>query len=126
MAEQQSLEIPGYTHTNPVPLGCKIGNILYSSSIFGIDPATGKRAPTGEEQVVHSFNNLRALLHEAGGSPRNVIFLTVYLAGNMGDAVNREWLKMFPDESHRPARVNLTQPESEANPIRLQCVAVLD
>ena len=126
MAEQQSLEIPGYPHVNPVPNGCKIGNIFYSSSIFGIDTATGKRRETGEEQVEQCFTNLRVLLTEAGGSPKNVVFLQVFLTSAMGDAVNREWLKMFPDEKHRPARINLTQPESESNPIRLQCVAVLD
>lgn len=126
MAKRQSLEVSGYTHTNPVPLGCRIGNMLYSSSIFGIDPKTGKVRPTGEEQAEQAFENMRELLKQAGGTPENIIFLTVYMSDRtLGNAINTAWLKMFPDEDSRPARLNMQMPQ-EGNPVRLQCVAVLD
>ncbi len=123
MAKRQSLEIAGYTHTNPVPLACKVGNMLYTSSIFGQDVKTGKRAETREQQATFCFENLRLVMEQAGGSTEDVIMVTVYLTSekSVGDAVNAAWLEMFPDENARPARLNFT---GEGD-IRIQCVAVL-
>jgi hypothetical protein len=63
MARRKSIHIEGFSHAAPIPAACRIGNLVVSGGIHGIDPATGQR-----------------------------------------EAVNREWLAMFPEEHARPAR----------------------
>jgi hypothetical protein len=38
MAKRKSIEIPGVHHQNPIPMGAKIGTIVYSSAICGLEP----------------------------------------------------------------------------------------
>jgi 2-iminobutanoate/2-iminopropanoate deaminase len=51
------------------------------------------------------FRNLRLFMETAGGTPANVGYMKVYLREEkLRDAVNKAWVKMFPDEHDRPAR----------------------
>ncbi len=126
MAKRQSLEVPGIGHSNPLPMGSKIGSMVYSSGIFGTDPETGKVPPTAEAQAEHAFNNMRALLEQAGGTPDDIIYVTVYMKDRaQRNAINAPWLKMFPDEHSRPGRHAIESNLPEGNFLQLQCVAVL-
>lgn len=105
MAKRQTLEIPGVHHGAPIPMGCRVGNILHSSAIMGADPATGKVPPDGAEQVRLMFANLRTLLELGGATTDDIVFMNVLLKDNsLRDEVNKHWLGMFPDENDRPAR----------------------
>ena len=126
MAKRTSINIKGMAHGAPIPMGSKIGNMVYSSGIFGTDPKTGKVPPTAEAQAEQAFANMRALLEVAGGTPEDIISVTVYMSDrNQRGAVNAPWLKMFPDEHARPARHALETNMPEGNFVQLQCVAVL-
>ena len=50
MPKRQSIHIEGFAHKNPIPNASRLGNMLMSGIITGIDPATGKVAPTLEAQ----------------------------------------------------------------------------
>jgi len=50
MGKRKSIEIAGFAHTNPIPAACRVGNMLMTGIITGMDPATGKVAPTLEAQ----------------------------------------------------------------------------
>jgi 2-iminobutanoate/2-iminopropanoate deaminase len=105
MAPRKSIQVAGFGHVNPIPAACRIGNLVVSGGIHGIDPATGKVAPTLEAQCAHMFAHIRAVVEAAGGRTDDIIKLTVYLNDrSQREALNREWLKMFPDEHSRPAR----------------------
>jgi enamine deaminase RidA (YjgF/YER057c/UK114 family) len=51
------------------------------------------------------FRHVRAVVEAAGGTTDDIIKLTVWMADrSQRDALNVEWIKMFPDEHARPAR----------------------
>lgn len=56
------------------------GSLLYSSGQAAVDPASGKLVEGGiGEQTQQTFNNLEAVLREAGLSMDDVIKVNVYL-----------------------------------------------
>jgi 2-iminobutanoate/2-iminopropanoate deaminase len=58
-----------------------------------------------DEQAEAMFRNLRLFLEEAGATADSIGYMTVFLKEEKyRDAVNKAWIKMFPDEHDRPAR----------------------
>lgn len=126
-SRRRSIEIEGAAHSAPIPMGCRIGNIVYSSGIMGADPATGKTAETGEQQVRFAFANVAKFLEAAGVTPDDVIRMTVLLADmSLREFVNEEWLKMFPDPESRPARHAVSQTLNGTMLVQLEVVAVAE
>ena len=99
------MHIPGLVrHKNPISHCTRVGNMLFSGAIVGYDKDGA--LPEGlDEQVTNAFANMRILVEGAGFELGEIGKLTVFLK-DTGDrsAVNREWLKMFPDDHDRPAR----------------------
>jgi len=105
MVKRESIEVPGLTHTHPIPNACRIGPFLASGSIFGTDPATGKIPAGIEAQSSLLFQNVRRIVEAAGGTTENILKLSVYVRDkNLREHINKEWLAMFPDPHSRPAR----------------------
>jgi enamine deaminase RidA (YjgF/YER057c/UK114 family) len=101
---QQSINI-GRQHQNPIPNACRIGPVVMTSVLIGANPDTAELPPDLDGQCVNLFANIRQLCERAGGSPNDIIKLTVWLADlNDRVALNREWLAMYPDPNARPAR----------------------
>jgi 2-iminobutanoate/2-iminopropanoate deaminase len=123
----RSLEIPGVTHGGaPIPMGARVGNILYSSGIPGVDPANGKLGADAASQARFAFANLRTLLQVGGAGLEQVVRLTVYLKDSSArEPVNAEWLKCFPDPHDRPARHTLTYDLQHGMLLQLEAVAVI-
>lgn len=108
MNKRGSLEIPGLQHENPIPVASIIGPFLATSGVFGKDPATGVIPPEIETQCALMFANLRLILAAAGGTPEDILKMTVWVKDKtLRPHVNKEWLAMFPDEHSRPARHSL-------------------
>ena len=105
MAKRKSLHIKGMEHAAPIPNGTVVGNMFFSSAISGKDAKTGVLSSNPDEQAEAMFRNLRLFLESAGASPDNVGYMKLYLKEEKyRDAVNKAWIKMFPDEHDRPAR----------------------
>jgi 2-iminobutanoate/2-iminopropanoate deaminase len=103
--ERRSIDLPGWPHGAPVPLGCRIGNMLFSSRISGRDPATDAVPADATEQARLLFQNLAALMAAAGGGLENVGHVTVLLSDPAYRAAFEQgWLAAFPDAHSRPAR----------------------
>ena len=66
MSRRKSIHIGGFKHVNPIPNACRIGNLLMSGVINGVDPATHKVPATLEEQCAFMFRYMREIV-EAGG-----------------------------------------------------------
>ncbi len=80
------------------------GQTLYCSGQLGLDPATGELATGGvEAQTRQIFQNLSALLAQAGSDLDHVLRVGVYLT-DLSDfaAVNAIYAEAFGE--HRPAR----------------------
>jgi len=127
LGKRQTLEIPGVTHGAPIPMGVKVGNLLFSSGVMGKDPANGALPDDPARQAELMFRNLRTLLEQAGGSLDDVAHVTVFVKDDAyREHLNREWLKAFPDESDRPARHTLLWNLPGGMLIQCEVVAVLD
>ena len=125
--KRQVLEVPGVHHTAPIPMGVKIGNLLFSSAVMGEDPETNSLPPEPERQAELVFSNLRTLMINAGGTTDDIAHMTVFLKDlAYRDYVNNEWLKMFPDEDDRPARHAVQADLPRGMLIQVEIIAVLD
>ena len=64
----------------PYSQGVRVGNLLFTAGQVGIDPATQKVVAGGvTEQTTRVFENLLAILDEAGSSLSQVVKTTVFL-----------------------------------------------
>ena len=127
MPPRTSIYVEGFGHKNPIPAACRVGNIVYSGSIQGTDPATGGYGADLDAQAALMFAHVKRIVEAAGGSPENIVKMTVWLKdrGNR-DAINREWLKMFPDPHSRPARHAIQSSLDGDKLVECDFVAVLD
>lgn len=126
MAKRKSIHVKGMEHGAPIPNGAVLGNMIFSSAISGKDAKSGVLSPDPDEQAEAMFRNLRLFLETAGASPENVGYMKVYLREEKyRDAVNKAWLKMYPDEHDRPAR-HATKIELRGdNLFQIEVIAVL-
>ncbi len=127
MTRRRSFEVPGLQHENPIPMGCIIGPFMMSSGIFGMEPET-RRVPVDiDGQCKLMFANVRRVMETAGGTPEDIIKMVIWAKDKaFKEAVNKEWLVMFPDEHSRPARHTMLYQGFSGN-ILVQCeiIAVL-
>jgi 2-iminobutanoate/2-iminopropanoate deaminase len=123
----RSLSIPGVTHGGaPIPMGARVGNIIYSSGIAGNDPATDKIPAEPQAQARFMFQNVGTLLAQGGASFADVVRMTVYLKEeSLREHVNREWVAAFPDPKDRPARHTQIHPLRGTALMQVEIVAVV-
>jgi 2-iminobutanoate/2-iminopropanoate deaminase len=128
VAKRQVLEVPGVGHGNaPIPMGVKIGSMVFSSGVMGQDPETHSLPPDPGRQTELMFQHVRTLVEAAGGTTDNIAHMTIFLKDNAHrEHINREWLKMFPNEHDRPARHILLWELGGAMAVQCEIVAVLD
>jgi 2-iminobutanoate/2-iminopropanoate deaminase len=111
------VEFPAFRHLNPIPNACRIGNIVMSSVINGMDPGTRNMPPDLEQQLQNMFSHIRSAVEAAGGTVEDIIKINVWMKEpvKQREALNKEWVKMFPDKDSRPARHTMALgPESTA------------
>jgi 2-iminobutanoate/2-iminopropanoate deaminase len=127
-AGRQPLEIPGLAHRDPLPMGAKAGNLVFSSVIGGQDPKTNKQVAGTEQQMEQAFQNMRALVEQAGGTTDDVGLVWVFLRDKSDQpAMIDAWLRMFPQDGDRPARKTILYDELKGREtlVQLQFIAVL-
>jgi enamine deaminase RidA (YjgF/YER057c/UK114 family) len=109
MTKRKSVNYPGYTHQNPIPNASRIGNIVMSSIMNGTEPGTRNVPPDLGAQVVNIFKHIKLCVEAAGGTPDDIIKINFWMKqpSTGRAALNDEWVKMFPDETSRPARHTL-------------------
>lgn len=127
MAKRQSVNSPGFSHQNPIPNACRIGNLVISSVIGGTNPGTRDLPPEFEQQIANAFTHIRSTVEAAGGTVDDIIKVTFWVKdpASQRQAINVEWLKMFPDEASRPARHTQHLPPDSKALIQCDFTAVL-
>ncbi len=60
--KRQSVYLPELGHKNPIPAACRIGNMVATGIVYGLDPATGQPAATLDEQCRILVDNPARLL----------------------------------------------------------------
>ena len=128
MEKRQSIDVAGAKHVNPIPSASRRGPFVASGAISGADPATGQVSTDLDEQCLLMFDNVRRVMAAAGGSPDDIIKMTVWITDrSLREVLNRHWVAMFPDAHSRPARHTVTSRDFTP-PMQVQCdlLAVLD
>lgn len=79
-------------------------NFIFVSGTPGLDLATGKVISADfEEQVRQSFQNIKAILEDAGSDLSKIVKTTIFMvSGNDFAAINKVYTEFFPENA--PAR----------------------
>lgn len=86
-------------------MAIRIDNMVYSSGIHAMDPATGTIPEGSARQVELVFQHMRTIVESAGGSTDDIALVTFnVMDDSIRPLVSAEWLKMFPNERDWPAR----------------------
>lgn len=119
---RRSIEVEGFSHgAQPIPAACRVGPLVMTGGVYGLDPATGKIPDDVGEQARLMFANLERILQAAGARLVDVAKMTVYVrVPEARAAVNAEWLKAFPEVASRPARHTQQNDHLPANML-VQC-----
>ena len=127
MPERRSINFPGFSHQNPIPNASRVGNVMMSSVIGGSNPGTRELPPTLEAQVANVFHYIRAAIEAAGGTPEHIVKIEFQVKdpATQREALNAEWVKMFPDANARPARHTQPLPPDSRALVQASFVAVL-
>jgi 2-iminobutanoate/2-iminopropanoate deaminase len=100
---RELLAVKGVAHTNPIPLGVKMGPYVFSSRMLPYDPSTEKAAEGPEAQAEFLFQNTDALLKAGGRSWRDVWQGRAFLADPAHRSLmESRWQGRFPDPAKRP------------------------
>jgi 2-iminobutanoate/2-iminopropanoate deaminase len=120
MPRRKSVVVPEIAHKFPVPNACRIGNLVISGSISGVDPVTHVMPEGMAAQCANMFLNMKSIVEAAGGTADDLIKMTVFIRDrNNREPLNVEWIRMFPNPDSRPARH--AQPLLVEGPSLIQC-----
>jgi 4-hydroxy-4-methyl-2-oxoglutarate aldolase len=124
-SRRRSIEVEGLAHGNlPIPVASRIGNIVATGGVRGVDPATGEMPQDVGAQARLMFDNLGRIVAAAGGSADDILKLTIWITDNdVRAALNDPWMDMFPDPHARPARHVLLYALPAG--MRVQCEALI-
>lgn len=121
MSKRTSIEVEGLGHgATPIPSACRVGNMICSGGISGMDPATHKMPEDLAGQAAAMFANVRRIVEAGGGTTDEIMKMTIWVRDRAARAViDPLWVKMFPDAKSRPARHTLAY--QLPDPMLVQC-----
>jgi 2-iminobutanoate/2-iminopropanoate deaminase len=126
VARRRSIYIDEFSHRSPIPNASRIGNILVSGLIRGVDPATQNLAATLEQQCALMFDHMRITAEKAGATVEDIVKVTFWMEKLSRPPINTEWVKMFPDPASRPARQIMEAPMEEGVLVQCDFMAVIE
>jgi enamine deaminase RidA (YjgF/YER057c/UK114 family) len=126
---RKSIEVEGFSHSGqPIPAASRVGNVIMTGGVYGMDPLTGTVPDDIAEQARLMFQQLDRILVAAGSGFSDVIKMTVYTkTRDVRDILNEHWIAAFPDANSRPARHTVIYDHLPKN-LLIQCdaLAVVD
>ena len=124
--ERKAVGVPGLKHKDPLPMGARIGNYVFSSVFAPEDPATGKPVDGALAQITRAFDNGALFMKEAGGSEDDINHYWVFMKDfQWQPAMVEEWVRRWPTFGDRPARKTLPYELPANSEIQLQLTGVL-
>ena len=101
------------TEKAPSPVGpysqaVEVGNFLFLSGQVGIDPKSNKLVEGFKNQVRQIFENVDAILKEAGYSRESIVKVVIYLTDmSKFKELNEIYEEFFKEVKVKPARVTV-------------------
>lgn len=125
MIKRQSINVEGFHHGGqPIPAASRVGNLIATGGIHGMNPETGTLPDEAAAQVRFMFSNLKRILEAGGASLETVVRMTVFVKDkSLRDQVNEIWTETFPDPASRPAR-HTVQNDALPGTMVVQCDAI--
>lgn len=124
---RQSIYVGGFSHANPVPAAARIGSMIFSGAITGRDPETKVMPKDLDSQCANLFVHVHQIIDAAGATTDDIVKMTVWLSDFRDrDALNREWVAMFPDPQNRPARHAIAAQFDGDMLVQCDLIAVVD
>jgi 2-iminobutanoate/2-iminopropanoate deaminase len=123
---RRSIYIDEFSHRSPIPNASRIGNILVSGLIRGVDPATSGLAATLEQQCKFMFDHMRRTVDVGGATVEDIVKVTFWMKALSRPPINHEWVKMFPDPASRPARQIMEVPMEDGVLVQCDFMAVIE
>ena len=123
--KRRSVVLDWFKHGDqPIPAASRIGPLLITGGVHGVDRQTGDLPSDPEGQIRHMFKNLASVLEAGGATWDDVARVTVYIGSPAYRAiVNVYWVKAFPEEASRPARHTMINGNLPAK-MHAQCDAI--
>ncbi len=122
---------PILTDQAPQPAGpysqaIRAGDLLFVAGQVPLDPATGEMPDGIAAQTRQALENVRAIVHAAGGSLRHVVKTTVFLQ-DLADyaAMNEVYATFFPDQPPARAAVQVARLPKDAL-VEIEAMACLE
>ena len=125
MVTRRSIYIDEFSHRSPIPNASRIGNILVSGLIRGVEPDTQQLAATLERQCALMFDNLCITAEKGGATVEDIVKVTFWMEKLSRPPINTEWVKMFPDPASRPARQIMEVPMEQGVLVQCDFMAVI-
>ncbi|HEV7665939.1 MAG TPA: Rid family hydrolase [Chloroflexota bacterium] len=98
------LHLPNVAHTNPIPMGVRIGRYLFSSRVLPYDPQTGQLPDSAVRQAECVFENVRALLAAGDCAPAHITQARLFLADPADrQTAERLWRGLIQTDERPPA-----------------------
>lgn len=106
MSHRRSINGNRSRHHNPIPNASRVGPLIMSSVISGIDPVDGTLPDALEDQIANVFAHVKSDVFAAGGQLKDVVKIDFWLKDPVAQRslLNTWWLDFFPDAESRPAR----------------------
>jgi enamine deaminase RidA (YjgF/YER057c/UK114 family) len=125
-AARQVLEIPGLVHGDPMSMGVRMADLVFSSRIVGTNTATGTTPDDPAQQATLAFDNVATLLSHAGASLSDLTQILAFITSDQDRAVTLAALDSLPDGGELGARTRFLNAHlpGGANP-RLEVIAAL-
>ena len=85
------LAVPGLEHRDPMSMGARIGNLVFSSRLFAAEEAV-------ESQLARLLGHAEALMREAGGGLRDLTQVTVFVnSPDTAVAAEEAWRELWAE-----------------------------
>ena len=94
---------PGFDIAKGYAYGVQAGSIVMIASQIGRRPDGTPVGPDIESQTVRTFENVKAIVEEAGGTMADVVFLTAYITDREHARTVQEIRKRYFEAPHYPA-----------------------
>lgn len=110
-----------------MPLGVRVNDLVYTTSLAGTDPETGQPIAGGvREQTAAALERMKDLVEGAGGSLDNVGRAVAFCTSVEDRAlVDEVWTRVFPDPNDKPAFKVLLAELPDGHLVRIDALAQL-
>lgn len=124
--KRSNLEVPGISKRHPNPMGCRIGNLVFSSGVGGDDPSGVEVSQDAGPRAALALRNMGTLLEVAGGSLADVGLVSITVNDYADqEAILHQWRQVFPDPTDQPAFHVMAFGGRGSYPVQLHIMAAL-